>query len=186
MQVTKTIKYVASLPDLCNLDGLFEMAQEKTVIQLRWPLVILSSYLLLYSPSDWLSAPLSQAIVVFYLLTNVTLYSVAENYIGWPTFYGPLILFDTIFLALTLALSGGTTPDLVFACLLTLILSCVCNDSRGLVITFLAPIVLWIRCAYRGDDQRFKCLIAPAATAGNFDFLWLLRPGRAAWTGRHR
>jgi signal transduction histidine kinase len=142
MQVTQTIKYVASLPNLCNLDGLFEAAQKKTVIQLRWPLVILSSYLLLYSPADWLSAPPTQAIVVFYLLTNVTLYFVAEDYFGWPTFYGPLILFDTIFLALTLALSGGTTPDLVFACLLTLILSCVCNDSRGLlVITFLAPVV---------------------------------------------
>ena len=59
MEVAQTIKAVASLPNFCNLDELFETAQKKTVIQLRWPLVILSSYLLLYSPGDWLSASLT-------------------------------------------------------------------------------------------------------------------------------
>ena len=142
MEVAQTIRSVAFLPNLDNLDRLFETPQKKTVIQLRWPLVILSCYLLLYSPGDWLYAAQVQAIVVFYLLTNVTLYFVAENYFNWPKFYGPLLLFDTFFLALTLGLNGGTTPDLVIACLLTLILSCVCNDPSGLlVITFLAPLV---------------------------------------------
>ena len=142
MQVAQTIKLAAFLPNSHNLDQLFETPQKKTVIQLRWPLVILSCYLLLYSPGDWLYASQIQAIAVFYLLTNVTLYCVAEDHFNGPKFYGPLLLFDTFFLALTLALSGGTTPDLVIACLLTLILSCICNDPRGLlVITFLAPAV---------------------------------------------
>ena len=142
MQVAQTIKLAAFLPNLHNLDQLFETPQKKTVIQLRWPLVILSCYLLVYSPGDWLYASQIQAIAVFYLLTNVTLYCVAEDYFNWPKFYGPLLLFDTFFLALTLGLSGGTNPDLVIACLLTLILSCICNDPRGLlVIAFLAPAV---------------------------------------------
>jgi signal transduction histidine kinase len=142
MEIAQTFKSAAFLPNLHNLDQLFETPQKKTVVQLRWPLVILSCYLLLYSPGDWLYGSQIQAIVVFYLLTNVTLYFVAEEYFNWPRFYGPLLLFDTFFLALTLALSGGTTPDLVVACLVTLILSCVCNDPRGLLlITFLAPVV---------------------------------------------
>ena len=142
MRVVRTIKSVALLPNLFHLDGLFEAAQKKTVIQLRWPLVILSSYLLLYSPGDWFSASQTQAIVVFYLLTNATLYFVAEDYFNRPAFYGPLLLFDTVFLAMTLGLSSGTTPDLYVACFFTLVLSCICNDSRGLlVITFLAPLV---------------------------------------------
>ena len=142
MQVAQTIKLAAFLPNFHNLDQWFEIPQKKTVIQLRWPLVILSCCLLLYSPGDWLYASQIQAIAVFYLLTNVTLYCVAEEYFNWPRFYGALLLFDTFFLALTLGLSGGTTPDLVIACLLSLILSCICNDPRGLfVIAFLAPAV---------------------------------------------
>jgi signal transduction histidine kinase len=142
MEIAQTIKFAAFLPNLHNLDQLFETPQKKTIVQLRWPLVILSCYLLLYSPGDWLYASQIQAIVLFYLLTNITLYFVADDYFNWPNFYGPLLLFDTFFLALTLGLSGGTTPDLVVACLFTLILSCVCNDPRGLlVITFLAPVV---------------------------------------------
>src|SRR5918999_187184 len=134
MQVAQTIKLATFLPNSHNLDQLFETPQKKTVIQLRWPLVILSCYLLLYSPGDWLYASQIQAIAVFYLLTNVTLYCVAEDHFNWAKFYGPLLLFDTFFLALTLGLSGGTTPDLVVACLFTLILSCVCNDPRGLLV----------------------------------------------------
>jgi signal transduction histidine kinase len=142
MEIAQTIKSAAFLPNLHNLDQLFETPQKKTIVQLRWPLVILSCYLLLYSPADWLYGSQIQAIVVFYLLTNVTLYFVADDYFNWPKFYGPLLLFDTFFLALTLGLSGGTTPDLVVACLVTLILSCVCNDARGLLlIAFLAPVV---------------------------------------------
>ncbi|HEX6439490.1 MAG TPA: GAF domain-containing sensor histidine kinase [Candidatus Binatia bacterium] len=142
MEVAQTTKSAAFLPNLHNLEELFQSLQKNTVIQLRWPLIILSCYLLLYSPADWLYRSPIQAMVVFYLLTNVTLYFVAEDYFNRPSFYGPLLLFDTFSLALTLGLSGGTTPDLVVACLFTLILSCVCNDPRGLlIITFLAPIV---------------------------------------------
>jgi signal transduction histidine kinase len=142
MEIAQTIKFAAFLPSVRNLDQLFETPQKKTVVQLRWPLVILSCYLLLYSPGDWLYGSQLQATVVFYLLTNVTLYFVAEDYFKWPKFYGPLLLFDTFFVALTLGFSAGMTPDLAIACLVTLILSCVCNDSRGLlVITFLSPVV---------------------------------------------
>ena len=142
MEVAQTTKSAAFLPNLHNLEELFQSLQKNTVIQLRWPLIILSCYLLLYSPADWLYRSPIQAMVVFYLLTNVTLYFVAEDYFNRPSFYGPLLLFDTFSLALTLGLSGGTTPDLVVACLFTLVLSCVCNDPRGLlIITFLAPIV---------------------------------------------
>ena len=43
MEIAQTIKSAAFLPNLHNLDQLFETPQKKTVVQLRWPLVILSS-----------------------------------------------------------------------------------------------------------------------------------------------
>jgi len=127
---------------LRSLDRLFEAAKKSTVIQLRWPLVILCSYLLLYAPNSWLTPTQTNAVLIFYLLTNTTLYFVADDLFDAPYFYGPLLFFDTVFLVVSLTVSGGATPDFYVACFFTLILSCVCNDSRGLfVVTFLAPVL---------------------------------------------
>jgi signal transduction histidine kinase len=124
------------------LDRLFDAVKKTTVIQLRWPLVILCAYLLLYSPTIWLTPGQTDALLIFYLLTNATLYFVADEYFDSPYFYGPLLVFDTVFLAMVLAVSGGATPDFYVACCLTLVLSCICNDSRGLlVVTILAPVL---------------------------------------------
>ena len=122
-----------SVPALPNrsLDNLFEGAKKRTVIQLRWPLVILCSYLLLYAPNGWLGPTQTNALLIFYLLTNATLYFVADDLFDSPYFYGPLLVFDTVFLVIALTISGGATPDFYVACLFTLVLSCVCNDSRG-------------------------------------------------------
>lgn len=142
MEVAQVLRSAALLPSLCNMDRLFDTVKKGTVIQLRWPLVILSCYLLLYSPGNWLSPLQTQAVLLFYLLTNATLYFVDDEHFTSPYFYGSLLLFDTVSLSLILGLSGGTTPDLYVACFFTLVLSCICNDSRGLlVITFLAPAV---------------------------------------------
>ena len=123
-----------------SLDRLFEAAKKRTVIQLRWPLVILCSYLLLYAPNSWLTPAQTNAILIFYLLTNATLYFVADDFFDSAYFYGPLLFFDTVILAISLTVSGGATTDFYIACFFTIILSCICNDSRGLfLVTLLAP-----------------------------------------------
>lgn len=142
MSETQTIDNQQPSASLGKLDGLFEAAKKGTVIQLRWPLVILCSYLLLYTPASWLTPTQIQFVVVFYLLTNTTLYFVGDEYFDTPHFYGPLLLFDAVFLAVALGLSGGATSDFYLACSFTLVLSCICNDSRGLlIVTLLAPLI---------------------------------------------
>ncbi len=127
---------------LQRLDRLFDAVKKTTVIELRWPLVISSAYLLLYAPDLWLTPIQLQALLTFYLLSNVTLYFVAEEYVESPYFYGPLLVFDTVFLGIVLVVSGGANPSFYVACCLTLVLSCICNDSRGLlVVTILAPLL---------------------------------------------
>ena len=141
MGVVQTIEPSASASPR-SLDRLFEAAKKRTVIQLRWPLVILCSYLLLYAPNSWLTPAHTNAILIFYLLTNATLYFVADDFFDSPYFYGPLLFFDTAFLAISLTVSGGATTDFYVACFFTLVLSCICNDSRGLfLVTLLAPIL---------------------------------------------
>jgi signal transduction histidine kinase len=142
MGVLQRIKPPAFPSSLGTLDKLFEAAKKRTVIQLRWPLVILCSYLLLYVPNSWITPAQTNAVLIFYLLSHATLYLVGDDFFDSRYFYGPLLFFDTVFLIVSLALSGGATPDIYVACFFTLVLSCFCNDSRGLlVVTLLAPLV---------------------------------------------
>ncbi|MBM2805795.1 MAG: histidine kinase, partial [Deltaproteobacteria bacterium] len=125
-----------------SLDRLFDAAKKDTVIRLRWPLVILSSYLLYYTPSHWLTPTQVQAILILYLLSHTTLYFLADELFDSPYVYGPLLVFDTLVLAVVLEMGGSATPDFYVACLFTLVLSCICNDARGLlVVTLLAPLI---------------------------------------------
>ena len=131
-----------------SLDRLFEAAKKRTVIQLRWPLVILCSYLLLYAPNSWLTPAQTNAILIFYLLTNATLYFVADDFFDSAYFYGPLLFFDTVILAISLTVSGGATTDFYIACFFTIILSCICNDSRGLFLVTLFTPALYAYVAF--------------------------------------
>jgi signal transduction histidine kinase len=127
---------------LGGLDRLFDAARKDTVIRLRWPLVILSSYLLYYDTSEWFTEAQVQAVLILYLLSHSTLYFLSDELFDSPFFYGPLLLFDTVVLAVVLSTSGTASPDFYVACVLTVILSCICNDARGLLaVTLLAPLV---------------------------------------------
>ena len=125
-----------------GLDRLFSAARKDTVIRLRWPLVILSSYLLYYAPSLLLTETQVHAILILYLLSHSTLYFLSDELFDSPYFYGPLLIFDTLVLLAVLSTSGAASPDFYAACLFTLVISCVCNDARGLLaVTLLAPLV---------------------------------------------
>ena len=142
MDVLQSLKPSASVSSPGTFHKLLEAVTKRPVIKLRWPLVILCAYLLLYAPNSWLTSAQTNAVLIFYLLSNVTLYLVADDFFDSPYFYGPLLFFDTVFLAIALVVSGGATPDFYVACFLTFVLSCVCNDSRGLlVVTLLAPVL---------------------------------------------
>jgi signal transduction histidine kinase len=142
MDVLQSLKSSASAPSLGSFRKLFEAARKKTVVELRWPLVILCAYLLLYAPNSWLSPAQTNAVLIFYLVTNATLYFIADDFFDSAFFYGPLLFFDTVFLVVALLISGGATADFYVACFFTFLLSCVCKDSRGLLLmTLLAPVL---------------------------------------------
>ncbi len=136
-----------------KLDRLFDAAKKDTVIRLRWPLVILSSYLLYYNPSEWLTPTQVQAVLILYLLSHTTLYFLADELFDSRYFYGPLLLFDTIVLAAVLSTIGTASPDFYLACLFTLVVSCICNDTRGLLaVTILAPLVYGYSVFYTSEN----------------------------------
>ncbi len=136
-----------------SLDRLFEAAKKDTVIRLRWPLVILSSYLLYYIPNEWLTPSQVQVVLILYLLSHSTLYFLADELFDSPYFYGPLLLFDTAVLVVVLNTSGAASPDFYVACLVTLVLSLICNGALGLfVVTLLAPLIYGYFIFYSTED----------------------------------
>ena len=141
MDAFQSIK-VAPQKHAWNLDRIFDAARKDTVIRLRWPLVILSSYLLYYSPPVWLSEPHVRAILSLYLLSHATLYFLADDLFDSPYFYGPLLLFDSLVLIVALSISGTANNNFFIACIITVVLSSICRDGLGLlVVTLLAPLV---------------------------------------------
>jgi signal transduction histidine kinase len=152
MNKARSIETALSAPRGWSLDRLFEAAKKDTVIRLRWPLVILSSYLLYYIPNDWFTPAQVQAVLILYLLSHSTLYFLSDGLFDSPYFYGPLMVFDTAVLAVVLSASGTASPDFYVACLLTLVLSLICNDPRGLfVVTFLAPLIYGYAVFYSAE-----------------------------------
>jgi signal transduction histidine kinase len=142
MDVLQSLKSSASAPSLGSFYKFLEAARKKTVVELRWPLVILCAYLLLYAPNSWLAPAQTNAVLIFYLITNATLYLIADDFFDSVYFYGPLLFFDSVFLVVALIISGGATADFYVACFFTFLLSCVCKDSRGLLLmTLLAPVL---------------------------------------------
>src|SRR5581483_6995191 len=70
-----------------------------------------------------------------------TLYFLSDELFDSPYFYGPLLVFDTIVLGAVLSTTGAASADFYAACLLTAILSVICNDPRGLLlVTIVAPL----------------------------------------------
>jgi signal transduction histidine kinase len=142
MDVLQSLKSSASAPSLGSFRKFRDAARKKTVVELRWPLVILCAYLLLYAPNSWLAPAQTNAVLIFYLITNATLYLIADDFFDSVYFYGPLLFFDSVFLVVALVISGGATADFYVACFFTFLLSCVCKDSRGLLLmTLLAPVL---------------------------------------------
>lgn len=153
MEKVQSIESTLVSPRAWTFDRLFDAAKKNTVIRLRWPLVILSSYLLYYIPNEWLTPTQVQAVLILYLLSHSTLYFLADEIFDSPYFYGPLLLFDTGVLVVVLSASGTASPDFYVACLFTLVLSCICNDARGLfVVTLLAPLIYGYVVFYTAAD----------------------------------
>ena len=121
----------ATLP---RLQGIFEVSRKSTVIGLRWPVVLVCAYLLLFSPSPWLSPTTSHFLLLLYILSNAVLYRLDERLFESPYFYIPLVLFDTLFLTTSLILTQRVGTDFYLTYFLIIILCSLWQDLRWSVV----------------------------------------------------
>ena len=114
--------------------GLIESSKKKTIIQLRWLIVIITSYMLLTSSSTWLGPTLVNTTILFYILTNILIYFVDDRYFDSSYFYSPLVVFDTLYVTASLVISGQIGTDFYLAYFLIIILCTIWHDFRGLLV----------------------------------------------------
>ncbi|MBI2996974.1 MAG: response regulator [Deltaproteobacteria bacterium] len=125
-----------------TVDALLALPKKRAIIALRWPLVIICSYLLAYSGDARVVPGLVHGFLLLYIATNGVLYFVDERLFESPYFYVPLVIFDTFSIAVSLSLTPQVGADFYLACFFTIFLCCICHDFRGLIgIAVLAPLL---------------------------------------------
>ena len=117
------------------------MRLKSTVILIRWPVALISAYLVLFR-GDALGEPnLAGVFVIVYTLSNVALYFVPEQTFRKMAFNVGLILLDTCVLTGSLILNGQVEPNLFLAYFLLIIICCIFeNPNMIAVVSLLAPV----------------------------------------------
>lgn len=100
---------------LPNPAGFLDLRNRMTIIRLRWLVVIVASYLVLASPTIWLTPSAIHGLILFYILTNIALYLVKDEFSHSAYFYAPLAVVDTLFVAFALVICRQLLDDFYIA-----------------------------------------------------------------------
>lgn len=118
------------LAAFASLKDLFEAPKKLTIIRLRWLVVIICSYLLLFSHSPLLDPLIIHGFVLFYLLSNALLYFIDERNFQSSNLFSPLVIFDTVCLTFSLVVTGQLGTDLYLTYFLIIVISSFWQDFR--------------------------------------------------------
>jgi signal transduction histidine kinase len=108
----------------------FGLALKPSVILIRWPVVIICTYLLLYPSVDLMPAWFSYSSVFVYIASNVVLYFFPEERFASWSFYYPLVIADTIILTLSLVVNGYSQTDFYLIFFVAILGSCIIENAK--------------------------------------------------------
>ena len=119
----------------------FGLSLKPSVILIRWPMVIICTYLLLYPSADIIPAWICYSAVLAYLASNVALYFLpGERFSNW-SFYYPLVVADTMVLTLSLVINSYSQMDFYLSFFVVILGSCIIEDARmRATVTVAAPL----------------------------------------------
>ena len=108
-----------------------------TVILIRWPVVLISSSLILYRTDAWSISPFLDAFVIFYALSNAGLYFVDESVFRNIKFNVLLVGLDTLVLTASLIINGQVEANFYLAYFLLIIICSIFENPRMIAIVSL-------------------------------------------------
>lgn len=124
---------------LCNLENfslssfaksVFDAPKKQTIIRMRWLVIAVASYLLLFAQETLLSVDLIHAFVLLYVLTNVSLYSLELRSFDSVRFLATLVFADTVALSFALIVAGQLGSDFYLSYFLIIIIAGFWQDLR--------------------------------------------------------
>jgi signal transduction histidine kinase len=137
----------------------FGMPTKPSVILVRWPVVIICSYLLLYPSVHLVPAFVLNVFILLYVASNVALYFVNDEVFASPSFYSPLVIADTTVLTMSLVINGNVEADFYLTYFLLIIICCIFENPKILaILSVLAPVIytlLLFRSPGRFDPSLF-------------------------------
>jgi diguanylate cyclase (GGDEF)-like protein len=110
--------------------SVFDAPKKPTIIRLRWLVVTIASYVLLYSQETLLPQDIIHGFMLFHILTNVTLYAVDKSRFESLRFVAPFVVFDTIALSFSLIVTGQLGSDFYLSYFLMIIIAGFWKDFR--------------------------------------------------------
>jgi len=111
-------------------NSILDAPKKPTIIRLRWLVVTIASYVLLFSQETLLAQELVHGFVLFHILTNGCLYSVDESRFESLRFVAPLVVFDTFALSFSLIVTGQLGSDFYLSYFLMIIIAGFWKDFR--------------------------------------------------------
>ncbi len=140
----------ASFTDIS--ETLFGARNKRTIIQLRW-IVILASSSLLASRNNLPAATLVYSFALFHILTNGFLYFLPQQIVTSQRVFSSLVIFDTLALSFSLIVTGNLGSDVYLCYFLVVIIAAFWQDLRwslgfALVISLVYGFLLFVAEKY--------------------------------------
>jgi diguanylate cyclase (GGDEF)-like protein len=124
------------IPNLDNLSfglafrSVLDAPKKQTVTRLRWLVVTIVCYLLLFSEKVLIPLDVVNGFALFCVLTNTSLYFVKQRWFESITFLGTLVVFDTLALSFSLIVTDQLGSDFYLAYFLVIIIAGFWKDLR--------------------------------------------------------
>ena len=113
-----------------------EEFSKRTIIQLRWTLIIIIGYIIVFSPSGKSVPVLLNAFLPIYALTNFILSFVPEEWFQRQRFISLMLLFDLSMTILTIILAGPEDSAFYVTFFLILLISAITRKAFLVYSTF--------------------------------------------------
>lgn len=119
----------------------FGFQLKPSVILIRWPVVIICTYLLLYPSLDRVPLWFSYGAILLYIASNVGLYFFREERFASWSFYYPIVIADTIILTLSLVVNGYSEKEFYITFFVVILGSCIIEDAKTRsIVSIAAPL----------------------------------------------
>lgn len=104
--------------------------KKQTIIRLRWLIITVASYLLLFAQETLLPGTFIHIFILLYVATNVSLYGLDAGSFESMRFPAALVFADTITLSFALAIAGQLGSDFYLSYFLIIVIASLWKDMR--------------------------------------------------------